>query len=195
MGKIYDFILKRRTIRKFKQENINLEILKKLVNAARVAPSAANLQPIEYVIINDKETREEIFKHLKWAGYIRPQGDPKEGEKPTAYVVFLVNTDIVMDDYYRVDCGAAAQNLVLAALEEKIGSCIIGSCNRNEIKKILNVIEDRKIEFIVALGYPAEDPVMEDSMEGNIKYYKDSSGKLHVPKRPLEEILHINSYK
>ncbi|GAG75886.1 unnamed protein product [marine sediment metagenome] len=195
MGNVYDQILKRRTIRKFKQREINLDLLKKLVNAARVAPSAANLQPLEYIIINDKEITGKIFRYLDWAGYIKPEGNPKEGEEPVAYIVFLIDVSIARGEHYRIDCGTAAQNLILAALEEGIGSCIIVACNKNKIKKVLSIPENKKIEFVVALGYPAEDPVMEDYKNGNIKYYKDSTGKLHVPKRPLKEILHVNSYK
>ena len=79
---VYEVILARRTIRKFKQEEINLNILKKLVNAARLAPSGANLQLLEYFIVINPELKEKIFPHLKWAGYIKPHGNPQEGEKP-----------------------------------------------------------------------------------------------------------------
>mgnify|MGYP001071610351 CR=1 FL=1 len=195
MEKTYDLILKRRTIRKFRQDDISLETLKKLVNSARVAPSAANLQLLEYIIVNCSEKCKKIFKCLKWAGYIKPEGNPKKSEEPAAYVIFLVNVSLANGDSYRIDCGASVQNLILAALEEGIGSCIIGSCDRDKIKKILDVPGNKKIEFLVALGYPSEEPIMEDSKNGNIKYYKDPSGKLHVPKRPLKEILHVNAYK
>lgn len=195
MEKTYDLILKRRTIRKFRQDDISLETLKKLVNAARVAPSASNLQPLEYIIVNCREKCKKIFKCLKWAGYIKPEGNPKEGEEPAAYIIFLVDASLAKGDYYKIDCGASVQNLILAALEEGIGSCIVCSCDRDKIKKILDIPENKKIEFVAALGYPSEEPVMEEADNGSIKYYKDFSGKLHVPKRPLKEILHVNTYK
>ena len=90
---IYETICQRRTVRRYKQDAIPEDILKKLINAARIAPSAANLQPVEYVIVNDKETVEKVFPTLKWAGYIAPAGNPPEGERPTAYLVVLVNGD------------------------------------------------------------------------------------------------------
>lgn len=61
---IYETIISRRTIRKFKQETIDPEILKKLVNAGRLAPSAANLQPLEYLVVDDKDLKEKIFPNL-----------------------------------------------------------------------------------------------------------------------------------
>jgi len=190
----YNLILKRRTIRKFLPEKIDERILKKLVNAARLAPSTANLQPLEFVIINQKKLTEEVFSHTRWAGYINPQGTPKKGEEPVTFIAFVVNQEIAHSDYYKVDCGTAAQNLILAALEEGIGSCIIAACNKGKIEKLINVPQGRKLEFVVALGYPAEQPIAEEAKSGSIKYYKDDQDILHVPKRPLEEVVYFNSY-
>lgn len=67
---VYEAILDRRTIRKFKQEEIDISILEKLVNAARLAPSSANIQPLEYFIVTISGLREEIFPYLRWDGYI-----------------------------------------------------------------------------------------------------------------------------
>ena len=191
---IYEAILGRRSIRKFKQEKISIDILEKLINSARTAPSAANLQPVEYIIINDSSICKKIFCHLNWAAYIKPEGNPLKGEEPVAYICFLINKEIAREKNYKIDCGAAAQNLILAAYEEGIGSCIIASLNKAEVSSILKVGGNFEIEFIIALGYPLEQPIMEDTDSSNIKYYKDSSGVLHVPKRPLDKILHYNSF-
>ncbi|MFO7928468.1 MAG: nitroreductase family protein [Candidatus Humimicrobiaceae bacterium] len=190
---VYRLIKKRRTIRKFKQEEIPEDILKKLVDAARLAPSAANLQPLEYVIVNDKKLVKQVFKYTKWAGYISPEGDPGPGEEPTSFIVVLVDLGVANKKYYKVDCGTAAENLIIAALSQGIGSCIIGACNKGEISRLLKVPKTREIEFLIALGYPAEKPVREDR-DDTVKYYKDGDGVLHVPKKPLKKILHFNSY-
>lgn len=189
---VYEIMMKRRSIRRFQQKPIPFGVLEKLVNAARVAPSASNLQPLEYVVVDDKDLLPEVFTTLKWAGYIAPKGDPPEGEKPTAYVVVLVNKEISGSGYEK-DVGAAVENILLAALEEGIGSCWIGSINKKRLRKTLNMPHFLAIDSVIALGYSAESPVMEE-MTDSVKYWKDESGTLHVPKRRLKTILHRNKY-
>lgn len=191
---IYETIISRRTIRKFKQEKIDPEILEKLVNAGRLAPSGANLQPLEYLVIDNKGLKEKIFPNLAWAGYIRPEGDPGEGERPAAYIIILADRKI--NPAPGMDIGASAENISLAAKEEGIGCCWIGAFKKKEINKVIGTPEDLSAELILALGYPAEKPVSEDMERGSsVKYYKDGSGTLHVPKRRLEDILHFNQFQ
>ncbi len=186
---VYDAITKRRSIRRFKQDSIPLDTLKKLLDAARVAPSASNLQPLHYILVVNPDLRKRIFPALKWAGYISPQGTPPPGEEPAAYIVVLVNKNVAREDY-QLDAGAAIENAILAALEEGIGSCWLGAIDRHKIREILDVSDEFEIESVVALGYPNEEPVMEP-MNDSIEYWKDESGRLHVPKRALEEILDV----
>lgn len=186
---VFEAIMRRRSIRRFKQEAVPLETLKKLVDAARIAPSAANIQPLRYIIVAGSDLRKEIFPVLRWAGYIAPKGNPPPGEEPTAYVVVIVNKDVARSDY-QLDAGAAIENLILAALEEGIGSCWLGAIDRERIREVLDVSEDFEIESVIALGYPNEEPVMEP-MKDSIEYWKDEAGRLHVPKRSLEEVLEI----
>jgi len=184
---VYEIIKKRRTIRKFKQEKIERALLEKFVDAARVAPSGSNLQPLKYIITDSDDQTEEVFKNVKWAGYIAPHGNPGENEKPVAYIIILADTEIRKTGGER-DAGAAMENIILAAAEEGIGTCWIGSINRDELMKYFNIPEKYQIDSLVALGYPAEHPVVEDE-NGSIKYYKDENGVLHVPKRKLEDVI------
>ena len=177
----FELILSRRTIRQFKSIPVPREILEKLADAARVAPSASNLQPLEFIIVHEKDVRDTIFPCLKWAGYIAPDGDPKPGQEPMAYIVVLVNTDIRKKNF-EWDVGAAVENMILVALEKGIGSCWLVSVDKEKIMSILNVPASYKIDAVLALGYPAESPVA-DEMKDSIKYWKDNDGKLHVPKR------------
>jgi nitroreductase len=193
--KVYDVILSRRTIRKFRQKPVELSILKKLVNAGRLAPSAGNMQPLEYFIARDGKLKEKIFPHIKWARYIAPEGNPEKNEKPAAYIIILVNKDIYLPAYYQYDVGAGAQNITLAALEEGIGCCWIGSFNRKKIEGILKIPQKYSADLVLALGYPKESPECFDIDKGEtIKYHKDSSGIIHVPKRKLEDIIHIDHF-
>ena len=190
--KLCDLIIRRRSIRKFKPEPIPRDILKKLVNAARVAPSAANRQPLEFIVIDDESIKKEVFSCLKWAAYIAPKGNPKAGEEPAAYVVVLANTMISKRDYER-DVGAAMENMILAAFEKGIGSCWIVSIDRELMRGIMNVPEEYKIDSVLALGYPIESPI-EELMKDSVKYWKDKEGRLHVPKRKIGDIIHFNQF-
>lgn len=189
---VYETIIKRRSIRRFRRAPIPLEILKKLENAARVAPSASNLQPLEYIVLDDKRVLPKVFATLKWLRYIAPKGTPPEREKPVAYIVVLVNKEIRNSGYER-DVGAAVENILLTALEEGIGSCCMGAIDREKLRKILNVPRFLAIDSVIALGYAAENPV-EEKMTKSVEYWKDKSGTLHVPKRALKDILHRNRY-
>ncbi|HHY82209.1 MAG TPA: nitroreductase family protein [Clostridiales bacterium] len=190
---IADLIKSRRTIRKYQQKKIDTEILTNLVDCARMAPSGRNRQPLEYYIVQDEQLLEPVFRTLSWAGYIAPEGDPKEGEKPAAYIVVLVRSEFA-DQLAKSDAGAAIENILLAAWGYGIGSCWLGSVKRKDLAQILNIPGDYNIDSVIALGYPAESPVAEDSNQSTI-YYKDDKGVLHVPKRPLKSILHIDKWE
>jgi len=188
----HEAITKRRTVRRFEQRPISEATLEKLVNCARLAPSAANLQPLEYIIVNDSGILPEIFSTLKWAAYIAPYGDPPQGFRPVAYLIIIVNKGI-RDAEYERDVGASAQNALLAAWEEGIGACWMTSIERKKIRAILGIPESHVIDSVIALGYRAEEPVQEE-LTDSVKYWKDDSGRLHVPKRPLKDILHRNGF-
>lgn len=190
---INELIKKRRSIRKFRQKKIPRDNLVKLVDNARLAPSAANLQPWNFVIIDENDLCEEIFSALTWAGYVKPKRNPQEGEKPVAYIIIIINKTI-NENNYQHDCGAAAENIILSALEEGIGSCWLGAINRDKIRKILKLPEEYIVDTVIALGYPLESPKVVEA-KGDIKYYLDKNDVLHVPKRKLEDILHINKWK
>jgi len=193
--KIYNAIISRRTIRKFRQKPIKLSILKRMVNAGRLAPSAGNLQPLEYVIAVDDALREKIFPNVRWARDIAPEGNPKNNERPVAYIIILVNKEISFGSFFKYDVGASAENITLAALEEEIGCCWIGSFNRKKIENILKIPEQYSADLVLALGYPLENPEYYDIEEGkSIKYHKDTSGVLHLPKRKLDDIVHIDCF-
>lgn len=185
-------ILSRRTVRQFKSKPIAKDILEKLVNAARLAPSAANLQPLEFIVVDEEELRKKIFKCLKWGAYIAPQGDPQPGHEPMAYIVVLVNTEI-KEKEYEYDAGAAIENMILAAWEQGIGSCWLLSVERRRVQEILKIPTNLKIDSVLALGYPNEEPIAE-IMKDSVEYWKDRTGRLHVPKRKLEDIIHFNKF-
>jgi len=188
----YDVILSRRSIRQFKPDSLEREALVRIVEAGRLAPSAANLQPLEFMIVDDRDIRARFFPCLKWAAYIAPQGNPRPGQEPAAYVVVLVNT-AVREKMFEYDVGAAVENMILIALADGIGSCWLISIDREKAAQILGVPEGFRIDSVLALGRPAESPVVEE-LKDSAKYWKDDEGRLHVPKRPLARVLHLNKF-
>ena len=188
----YDLIISRRSIRQFESKAIPQDVLRDVVNAGRLAPSAANRQPLEFIVVDEEGKKEEIFPCLKWAGYIAPEGNPKSGQEPQAYIAVIVNSAI-REKGFEWDSGAAIENMILSAWEKGVGSCWIISMDKDRVKKSLGIPDSHKVDSMLALGYPAETPVVED-MTDSIKYWKDETGRLHVPKRRLSDVIHFNKF-
>ena len=136
---VYEAIITRRSIRRFQQKPIPIDILKKLCNAARLAPSAANLQPLEFFIVNDKDLCSKVFETLGWAAYIKPKWTPAENERPVSYIINIIKDP--KNQWYLRDVSLASENIVLAAEEEGMGSCIMCKIDRDKIKEILKLPE------------------------------------------------------
>jgi nitroreductase len=189
---VYEAVIRRRSIRRFKDIPISREILERCINAARLAPSASNLQPLEYIAIDDAQLLPQVFSTLKWAAYISPAGNPPQGKRPKAYIIILRNSDIgVSSSVY--DVGAAMENIILAALAEGVGSCPVASVVKDKLRHTLDIPSGYEIPLVLALGYPDESPTVE-SFDGSVKYWKDQDGVLHVPKKKLEIVLHWNTF-
>lgn len=184
-----DLILKNRSYRRFYQEvPIPLEKLKEFIDMARLSASARNAQSLRYIISNDPETNPKIFSTLAWAGYLKDWPGPEEGERPSAYIIMLNDTCISIN--YFCDDGIAAQSILLSAVENGFGGCIIASVLREELAKFLNIDNQFKIVQVLALGKPKEKVVIEKVGEdGDFKYWRDAQQVHHVPKRALEDII------
>lgn len=189
---VYDLAVERRTIRKFKPDPVPRELLERLVNAARLAPSAANVQPLEFVVVDGARAKAEVFPALKWAAYIAPAGDPRPGEEPAAYIVTLVNSKL-REKMFEYDVGAAMENMILVALSEGVGACWMLSIDRDRLRAALAVPAEYRIDSVLALGYPAEEPAAE-VMGESCRYWKDEAGRLHVPKRALSAVVHFDRF-
>ena len=187
--KIKELVLKNRSYRRFRQEvSIDADTLRQLVELARISGSAANLQPLKYMLSCDAEKNAAIFPSLKWAGYLRDWDGPVEGERPSAYIIILGDKNIGKS--FGCDHGSAAQSILLGATERGYGGCMIGSIQRTELGKVLNIPDQFEILLVIALGEPGETVEIESlGNEGDIKYWRDDEGTHHVPKRSLDEII------
>lgn len=182
-----ELLKSRRTIRKFKQLPLNMKQLTEYINAARLAPSAANRQPLKYVAVTEHKMTNAVFFTLKWAGYLKGAYDPKESERPTGYIVICTDGKI-SDSNCDTDVGAAAENIILSALADGVGSCWLASVDRPQLAQILNLDENFAIAAVIALGYPAESPQETELLDGDVKYFVEND-VLKVPKRSLEEVI------
>lgn len=185
---IYEIIIKRRSIRKFKQEKIDKSILYDCLHAARLAPSAANLQPLEYILVT--KDLDKIFKYIKWAGYLN-NGCPKENERPVAYIIIISHSKINKEAKYEV--GLAAENIILTALEKGVASCLLMPVNKDKLAQVLDIPKNYIIELIITLGCPKQQS-FEEEFKGDVKYWLDEKGNLHIPKRKLKDILHEETF-
>jgi len=188
---IYEKIVSRRTVRKYKPKNVPKEVLVKCVDAARLSPSGANRQPLKYVIVNEVKILKRVFSTLRWAGYL-PDYKPTEGEMPRAYIVMLLDRNISEEPGH--DAGIAAMSISMVAYDEGLGSCILGAIDRDRIREVLKLPDNLDIVLVVSLGYPAEAPVADKVRNGDIRYWLDDQRVLHVPKRRLEDIIRWNAY-
>lgn len=186
---IYEKIVKRRTIRKFTQEPVSKETIKRCLDAARLSPSGMNRQPLKYVIVNDEKLLEEVFSTTRWAGYL-PSYEPSKEEMPRAYIMVLLDKSIKKNVGH--DAGIAVMSISMVAYEEGVGSCILGAIDRPKLRSILSIPEDLDIVLAVALGHPAEKPVTDRVKNGDIKYWLDETGNIHVPKRELKDVCSWN---
>lgn len=186
---IRELVLKNRSYRRFYQnEKIERTLLEELVDLARLSSSGANLQPLKYVLSNEPDKNEIIFRHLKWAAYLKDSNGPEEGEKPSAYIIVLGDKEISGNFFW--DHGIACQSILLGACEKGLGGCMFGSVDKKGLAEKLDIPERYEILVVIALGKPKEKVVLEDLNEtGDIKYWRDENGVHHVPKRKLKDII------
>jgi nitroreductase len=184
-----DLIVKNRSYRRFYQDDpVSLETLRGLIELARLSASAANKQPLKYILSSDPQKNAEIFQTLAWAGYLKDWEGPQVGERPAAYIIILGDKTIAQS--FGCDHGIAAQSILLGSIEKGLGGCIIGSIRRNELSRLLDIPDDYEILLVIALGKPKETVVIEPMPpDGDFRYWRDDQGVHHVPKRGLDEVV------
>jgi nitroreductase len=185
---ILELVEKNRTRRRFDQSfRVDNEMLRSLVNLARLSPSGANRQPLKYLIYCDPSDCGRVFPYTAWAGYLKEWDGPEEGERPSAYIIILGDKDIA--ESYMVDHGIAAQSIMLGAVNEGLGGCIIASIKKEGLRNEFAIPERYEILLVLALGKPVEEVVVEDLRNGDVKYWRDENKVHHVPKRSLDELI------
>lgn len=150
---VMEAIKQRRSIRKYRDRPVEEEKLKRILEAGRLAPSAANRQEWRYVIVRDKETRQKLMKAAK--------GQPFVGEAAIVIAACAETDNHVMTCgqlCYPIDLAISIDHMTLKAVDEGLGTCWIGAFYEDEVKKILGVPEDVHVVELLTLGYPADIP-------------------------------------
>ena len=186
---IEDLIRKNRTCRRFyEHQAVTEETLRSLVNLARLSASAANRQPLRFILSWEKRRNEAIFPCLTWAGYLTDWPGPAEGERPAAYIIITGDTTIT--DNFWCDHGIASQSILLGAREMGLAGCMIGGFNESKLRAALAVPDHLKIMLVLALGKPKETVVIDEvGQDNDIRYWRDATGVHHVPKRRLDDLI------
>jgi len=187
-----EIIARTRTFRRFNQkEAISTSFLHELIDLARLGGSARNCQPWQFMVVNTPELCAKIFPHLGWAGYLSTWKGPAEGERPSAYILCLLHKHRLKgpESEAQFDLGVATQNIMLGAMEKRIGGCRIGAFSP-DLAKLFKMGEHLKLSLVIALGKPKETVIIEDCKDDDdIKYWRDEHGVHHVPKRSLTSCL------
>ncbi len=189
--KLKDIVYRTRSYRRFDEScRIDRKTLEDLVDLARMSASAANRQPLKYLLYNSPEDCDRIFPSLAWAGYLKDWVGPERGERPSAYIIITGDREIT--ESFNADHGIAAQSIMLGATEAGFGGCMIASVKRQELRDELQIPLNLEILLVLALGKPAEEVVVEEVRGDDIKYWRDENSVHHVPKRRLDNII-LNS--
>lgn len=181
-------LLADRSVRRFKSDiEITRELLERLVGLTRYCASGRNLQPLRYRIVDCPKEKDAIFPLLKWAGYYTEWDGPELAQRPAAYLVQCLDTNLTANCL--CDDGLNLQAITLGATALGLGACIIKAFNAPALTEALDLPEQLKPLYVLALGAPAEETKIVPMADGDYKYFRDEADAQCVPKRSLEELI------
>jgi len=167
---VLEAIEKRRSVRVYEDKPIPEEKLRKILEAARLAPSARNCQDYQLVVVKNEKMRKKIASEATSESFI--------GAAPVIVVAVALDPEFIMPGgvaAHPVDIAIAVDHMTLVAVEEGLGSCWIGAFKQGRIKEILGIPDRYRVVVLLSLGYPAESP----------------EGKL---RKPLKEIISYDCF-
>ncbi len=184
-----DLVQSNRSYRRFDHSApVSMHTLEELVELARICPSAANKQPLRFILSTGPSDNDAIFACLKWAAYLTDWPGPAPAERPSAYIV-MINTAKEWE-FAKFDMGIMAQTMLLGAVEKGLGGCMIGALDRQKLRAHFSLQPEMDVCLVLALGKPVEDVRIVDVPEGgSIRYYRDDMGVHYVPKRSSVELI------
>jgi nitroreductase len=163
---LFEAVKTRRSIRKYQEKPVEEEKLQSVLDAVSQAPSWANMQCWRMVVVKDRDTKAKISDLSYVESFFAPKGyktNPSMKALAEAPVVIVLCADpansgtLWSQNYYLVDCGIAAQNLMLAARGLGLGSVFVGVYDEEKLKQLLNIPAQVRVVGLFPLGYPAEE--------------------------------------
>jgi nitroreductase len=169
---VYEAIEKRRSIRNYEPTPVPEEKLEKILDAARLAPSANNLQPRHFIVVTNPEKRKALSGGID-ARFL----------KHTPVVIVACGDEKTAPEWYAIDVAIAVENMVLAATGEGIGTCWIGSFDENQVQDTLKIPKNLRVIVLLAVGYPSDNENLTSKVSPEARGLK-----------PLEEIVSLEQY-
>lgn len=158
-----DLIRARRSVRRYAERPVDRGLIEECLEAARLAPSAENVQPWRFVVVDDGDARARLAE-AAFSGVYRPT---RFAAKAPVIVAVLAKPDIIANrlgraiqgtKYYLIDCAIACQHFVLRATELGLGVCYIGWYSKRGVRTALQVPRSHDIVVLLAVGYPEDEP-------------------------------------
>jgi len=168
---VFEAIQKRKSVRAYEDRPIPEDVLMKILEAGRIAPSAANRQPWHFVVVRDPERRKALTSG-RWAKFL----------KDTPVVIVGCGDKTKSPRWFAVDVTIALENIVLAATAEGVGTCWIGSFEEEEIKKVVKAPAEFQVVAMLAMGYPRKSLEIVSKLAGSRN------------RNPIEEIVSYEEF-
>lgn len=178
----FDLINKRESVRGYLDEKVEKEKIIKIIEAARVSPSACNSQPWKFIVVDNKDLLGKVASNL----YNPIIGINKFALTAPLFIVIVgekrnltskVGELIKKKDYTSIDIGIASEHICLAATELGLGTCMMGWFNEKNIKKLLYIPENKEIHLVISVGY------------------YDNKGERKKVRKNIDEIYSFNKYQ
>jgi nitroreductase len=142
---VFEAVQKRRSVRAYDSAPISEEKMSKILEAARLAPSAGNIQPWHFIVVTDVEKRKKLAQ-VRFAKFL----------SQAPIVIVGCSDQKASPSWFAVDVSIAMQNMVLTATGEGVGTCWIGSFNEDQVRELLKIPENFRVVALLAMGYPGK---------------------------------------
>lgn len=150
---VLEAIRQRRSVRAYRPDPVPADALEKVLEAARLAPSASNRQPWRFVVVTDPGRRVELARAARDQAFV--------GQAPVVIAAVALEPDTVMScrvEAYAVDLAIAVDHMTLAAVAQGLGTCWIGAFDQDRARRLMSIPDHCKIVALLPLGYPADEP-------------------------------------
>ena len=180
---VFEAVQERKSIRAYQEKAVPREKLERILEAGRLAPSAINREPWHFIAVTNSEKRKALSKG-PFAKFI--------AQAPL--IIVVCGDKKASPDWYAVDASLAVENMVLTAVGEGLGTCIVGSFNEADVKALLKVPVNFEVIVMIAVGYPKEKLDLSSKLLHLVRNGKilsevaseEEFGKPFIPKKPVE---------